>query len=68
MVNFDIKDFINKFRKVRFTLRNFAKREEEQRLRTEMKGKPKTKNLVTESFSLKSYFEEKSLGMTREIF
>ena len=33
-----------------------------------MEGKTKTKNLVTESFSLKPYFAEKSLEKIREIF
>ena len=33
-----------------------------------MEGKTKTKNLVTESFSLKSYFKEKSVAVTREVF
>ena len=49
-------------------IKNAVKREDEVKMRNEMEGKTKTKNLVTESFSLKSYFNEKSLTKTREIF
>ena len=45
-----------------------TKREDEQEMRRQMEGKTKTKDLVTESFSLKPYFEEKSLARVREIF
>ena len=37
-------------------------------MRSQMEGKTKTKNLVTESFGLKPYFEEKSLYRVREMF
>ena len=33
-----------------------------------MEGKTKTKELVTESFQIKSYFKDKSLSRTRELF
>ena len=33
-----------------------------------MEGKTKTKDLVTESFQMKSYFKDKSLSRTRELF
>ena len=45
-----------------------AKRENEILLRKGMEGKTKTQDLVTEDCSLKSYFREKSLTTTREMF
>ena len=53
---------------LRDVVKKATKREDEQRMRAEMEGRTKTKDLVTESFSLKSYFKEKSLAMTREVF
>ena len=50
------------------TIKKMTKREDEQEMRAEMEGKTKTKNLVTESFSLKNYFKEKSLATVREMF
>ena len=45
-----------------------ARREDEKYLRTNMEGKTKVQDLVTENVSLKSYFKEKSLSSTREMF
>ena len=49
-------------------IKKATKREDALTMRNEMEGKTKTKDLVTESFSLKSYYNEKSLVKTREIF
>ena len=43
------------------------RRADEKHLRSNMEGRTKVKDLVTEDCRMKKYFEEKSLAITREI-